>query len=219
METFSPFGGLTDEELVWLVKSAEAPEAMEVLIVRHRARLERLLGFLARRRNLTPEDRPDAHQQAFFILHEAVRGFDPDHTCAAQEHPFAAFLAQVARMRFADFARRLHGERKRLGHSLEEGPPLDSQAFQLPGLVGSAKTSSRFGQDPALLAQVKEEEERLEAAVQRLSPRQRRVWDALSQGASRQMIAEEFGVSYAVAMHWRQEVITILRAAVKEKGD
>jgi hypothetical protein len=33
------------------------------------------------------------------------------------------------------------------------------------------------------------------------------------------MIAEEFGVTSAVAMHWRQEVIAVLKAAVKDRSE
>jgi hypothetical protein len=41
------------------------------------------------------------------------------------------------------------------------------------------------------------------------------LWD----GGSRREIAKEFGVTYAKAKRWGEEVIARLRAAVKEKYD
>jgi hypothetical protein len=64
---------LTDEDLVALANSLEERRAMDILIVRHRNKLERLVAYLARGEQLTPEDRKDAQRQAIFGLCEAVR--------------------------------------------------------------------------------------------------------------------------------------------------
>jgi hypothetical protein len=87
----------------------------------------------------------------------------------------------------------------------------------VPGLLGEQKPSSRVGQDPSRIAQANEQRERLAAALEKLSPRQRRIWQILWEGGSRREIAKEFGVTYAKAKRWGEEVIAMLRAAAKEK--
>ena len=218
-DSLCPLTALADEDLVPLANSCEPQRALDVLILRHRGRLERLVEYLARGQQLTPEDRKDAQQQAVFGLFEAVRFFDPKRVRGVRQHPFRVFLRRVVRMRFVDFARCIRRERKRCTQSLEAAPLLDSQAYQLPALIGYGQSSSRIGQDPAVIAEANEERERLARGVARLDERQRRVWDALLNGATTRMIAEDLGVTPAVAMHWRQEVITILKVAVRYKGD
>jgi DNA-directed RNA polymerase specialized sigma subunit len=122
-------------------------------------------------------------------------------------------------MRFVDFARCIRRDRTRCTQSLEATELLDPQAYQLPGLIGCDQSSPRIGEDPAVIAEANEERERLARAVAKLDERQRRVWEAILSGATRRMIAEEFGVTSAVAMHWRQEVIAVLKAAVKDRSE
>jgi hypothetical protein len=84
--------------------------------------------------------------------------------------------------------------------SLEATALLDCQVCQLPGLIGCGQPSSRIGEDPAVIAEANEERERLARAVAKLDDRDRRLWEAIVNGATRQMIAEEFGVTPAVAV-------------------
>jgi RNA polymerase sigma factor (sigma-70 family) len=168
---------------------------------------------------MRPEDRRDAQQQVFFAFCEAVRTFDPARIRAGQKNPFQVFLFQVARRRFRNFARSVERVRKHSGQSLDTVPGLDSQACQLPGLLGCDTPPSRVGRDPVLIAQENEEEERLAAAAEQLTVRQRRVWPAIRQGTSLQEIAQQFGVTYACAWNWRQQIIAALREAVKDKSE
>jgi DNA-binding NarL/FixJ family response regulator len=81
---------------------------------------------------------------------------------------------------------------------------------------GCSKPSSRIGEDPARIAQDNEDCERLAAAVESLTERQRRVWEALSKGESLQTIARQFGVTSMTVWNWRQQIIAILREKVRD---
>ena len=181
--------------------------------------LENWVARLCVARHFRPEDRWDAQQQVLIGFCEAVRTFDPERIRAGQEQPFRVCFFQVIRRRFANYARSVDRDRKHSGHSLGSLQLLDSQGYQYPGLLGSAKPSSRCGRDPALIAEENEEDERLAAAVQRLPERQRRVWELLWNGATLQTVAETFGVPYWSAWNWQQQITAILRKAVRDKSD
>jgi RNA polymerase sigma factor (sigma-70 family) len=210
---------LADEELVALARTAGGQKALDLLMLRHLEGLERDIAQLAHIGHLAHEDCLDAQQMALFLLREAVSCYDPAKLRGGLEQPFHAFLLRVVRRRVADFTRRLRRDRKCFGHSLEEVQFDDSQAYHVPDLLGEEQPSSRVGQDPSRIAQANEQRERLAAALEKLSPRQQRIGQILWEGGSRREIAKEFGVGYAKAKRWAEEVIARLRAAVKDKYD
>ena len=210
---------LADEELVARAKKADGQEALDLFTRRYREWLEHCVAELCKARHWRPEDRQDAQQHVFFWFCEAVRTFDPARIRAGHERPFQAFLFRVIRQRFADFARSVERERKDFGQSLDSLQLLDSQVFQIPGPVGSGEPSSRGGRDPAVIAQENEKYEQLAAAVQKLTERQRQVWELLWSGATLQTVAETFGVSYAGAWYWQQQIVAILPEAVRDKSE
>jgi RNA polymerase sigma factor (sigma-70 family) len=219
MDSARWYPGLADEELVALAKKADGQGALDVLILRYLNVLEQWVARRCERRRLGPEDRWDAQQQVLIGFCQAVRTFDPERIRAGQEQPFRVYYFQVIQGRFTNYARSVDRHRKRSGQSLDSMPLRDSQRYQFPGLLGSAKPSSRCGRDPALIAEENEEEERLAAAVQKLPERQQRISELLLNGASLQTVAETFGVSYSTAWNWQQQIIETLREAVRDKSE
>jgi RNA polymerase sigma-70 factor (ECF subfamily) len=190
---------LADEELMTLyVKNDEA--AFEVLLSRYR---RPLFGFLYRYLGQT-EKAEEVFQEVFFEVIRARKRYRP-------EAKFAAWIFRIARNRAVDRLRR-DGFRDMESLDVELNPQGQGGETRLSMVAGD-------GPGPEELAQARELEKALEAALMKLPPEQREVfWLKEKSGLTMAEIADMTGVSQNTVKSRLRYALEKLRADLAAQG-
>jgi RNA polymerase sigma-70 factor (ECF subfamily) len=153
------------ERLIGLAQGGD-PDAREQLLARHRARLRQMIAVRLDRRLFARLDPSDVVQEALIDAYLKL----PDYL-RSQPLPFYPWLRQIAWDRLVELHRRhLHLQKRSVLRETGQGLPLpDDSALQLADrLLGR-------GSSPSARAQRDEQRERVQAALARLTPRDREV--------------------------------------------
>jgi RNA polymerase sigma-70 factor (ECF subfamily) len=153
------------ERLIGLAQGGD-PDARERLLARHRARLRQMIAVRLDRRLFSRLDPSDVVQEALIDAYLKLPAYLRD-----QPLPFYPWLRQIAWDRLVELHRRhLHLQKRSVLRETGQGLPLpDDSALQLADrLLGR-------GSSPSARAQRDEQRERVQAALARLTPRDREV--------------------------------------------
>jgi RNA polymerase sigma factor (sigma-70 family) len=190
---------LSDEELIRWTRR-DAASALRELVARHYPRLKRDVTYWAKASRLPVLDREDALQQAVIVLLEAMRNYSA--SARGGRSRFAGYLHWLLRKRFCDGVRKLRRNERRINRSV-----------QLEDLL--ARTGeTRVEDDPAEQIIRIERHQCLDAALEDLEPRARRLWQMLESGRSLQTSAALLGLSYRQGKRLRQEMVKNVREFV-----
>lgn len=184
-----------DEILVFFVRTAGDSKARDELLLRHQARIRKLLARLGSRAGLAKEDLEDANQEAVFWALEAIAKFDSIEFFLPKTRRFHEFLDLLVKSRFANFVR---GARRQERHYLDQEP----QTW--------AVTREGHSESPSTTLESAEIEERLDEAVARLPDSLREIVVAIRAGQSLHDVAATLHTSYRTIKRRWQEARAVL---------
>ena len=205
---------LTDERLVFLVQARDSIPARDLLTKRHLAWVGNMVSRLGAQRNLSDEDRDDAHQDAVLWIFEAIDQFDTGQIDRSHRCCFRSFVYRVVTMRFRDFFRRL--------------ARLDRYKRQLPQVtyktdvgrrhlaVQLARDAHHEKSDVISSAERHEMALRLHAVLQQLDGGMREMGELLTAGVALREIATRQRISYDAAKRRRRKMLEHLRYCLSE---
>jgi RNA polymerase sigma factor (sigma-70 family) len=175
--------------------------------VRYDAQIDRLIGWMARSYRLTQADLEDARQNAVFWVVEAITKYDTEQIGKVRGCSFRSFVHRVLMSRFKDFTKHLRRVECHYDRSTECAVEEIAQA------------DGDEQEDPALIAEEKESNNRLQLTLSSLDSESCRLWQLLADGTSLRQIAASLDVSYDSIKRRRRKLIEQLKMQLNETAD
>jgi RNA polymerase sigma factor (sigma-70 family) len=198
---------LADEALVVLAQECDYRPAGAALFQRYHDWACGLVGRRACRSRLQHADAEDARQNAVLGLAEAIRRYDTLQMGLRGGCRFRTFLFRVVSARYIDFLRRLGCLRRHYRSA--------TILAAAPVPAGSGSRPAYGAGDPVGAAQCKEEQARLEQALQQLDEASRKLWDSLAAGTPLRAAARALDISYDAAQRIRRRLLAALAAQLR----
>jgi RNA polymerase sigma factor (sigma-70 family) len=196
---------LADEELVARAQREGCCASQRVLLVRHLPSFQWLAARRARKLRFSREDVEGARQEIFFALRQTIRQYDLAQLTGPRPCRYRTFAFLVVGRRLRDLLAKIRRVRRRYVHvpDLEEihwrqkAPEAEGNGILL--------LSARGVQDPARLAEWREQSTRLDQALDELDTTDRAICDALARGITLKTVAEQLGIPYrTLKFRWRE---------------
>lgn len=191
---------LPDESLVSLAVQERSGPACHVLILRHHPWVSNWIIARGRKLRMSVDDIEDATQQAVCVLvEEAIPGYHWHRQMDPSFKPFREYLACVQGTRFQDFVRRLRRESHRFGGSLENLP--------FAKRAQSQRNAQIMYVNPLMELLRHEYSMALDSFLDRLSNRERELWDLILLKASQREMSSKLCVPYGTVRRRRHRLL------------
>src|SRR5262249_42799268 len=145
-------------------------------------------------------DLEDAEQEAVFWMLEAIARYNTLELARPKRRRFRTYLYRLVPYRFIDFVRPIPRRERHFVFPVR--PSLDRHSASRRF---SSRRYGRRGRDnPAPALERKEDQMRLQRALDRLDEEARRLWERLASGMRLRDIARQLGMSYPQAKRQRR---------------
>ncbi len=197
---------MDDVALVILAVDARLTPARDVLLLRYNEVKDDLIAGLAWRLGWRGDDVRDAQQEAVIWMIEAFDRYDTSRLIADDGRGFRSFLYGVLVTRFSNYAR---GRRRHARH-FDRATQLATDAAEDATVDDRRDARRRVTPvapqgSPGDVVEMRETMERLNGAIARLEPTDRRILELVTSGKKYREEAEELDLTPAVVNHrWRE---------------
>jgi hypothetical protein len=209
---------LRDEELVVLAQECGYMPARQELLRRCFEWEMRLVTTLTRAAHLQVADAEDAQGAAVLSLLEAIARYDTGQLGRRNGRSFRSFCAVVLGDRFRDFLRKLRSDSRRHVLTPFEANLRTENSVRYRRDLYHGEPPSGVEQDPARLAELREQAARLQLALARINDLSRSLWEHLASGGPLVDFAMQQGITYDGVRRLRDQTCRDLKALLKPGG-
>ena len=203
-----------DEALVVLAKECDYQPAAHALIARFHPWVIRLIACIVGPKGLGAADLEDAEQEAVFWMLEGIARYNTLELARPKGRRFRTYLYMLVRYRFIDFVRPIRRRERHFACRVR----FSLRGHFVIGRISSRKYRRPGRDNPASALERKENQMRLQRALDRLDEEARSLWECLASGMRLRDIARRQGISYPQAKRQRRKLLAKLVAHLREKS-
>ena len=178
-----------------------------------------LCGLIAKRAafyRLRREEMEDAHDIILPALRYALDSFLSWQQSGGVHLAFRSYLTGIVLWRLIDFVRDLRRRRQLFRHRLKDGRVPEQQRASIREVIGSVNWTDPAESDPALLAETKDLQARMQASAERLGGPAPYIFEAMREQTPVRVVAVMIHRSYRTVLRWRKKICKRLRKEFPE---